>query len=1138
MSGDHTDDNDSQPSSGDRTDYEYGFDPDARNNTAATIYGLARSGGPRLLDLGSGPGIVASHLATADGYDVTCMDADEESLRVAKSRGVGQTVIGNLDEADWAQPLVGRQFDVIILADVLEHLVDPARVLREIEERALLADDGFLVVSIPNAGHEAVIAELMRGRFDYSPTGLLDRTHIRWFTRQTFVELANDAGFEAVELHRTTRSLEQTEFRSTSVEISPDLRREMAELNPEARTYQFIFKLVPGARNAELFRLRAARAELATEVTDLRAEIRSLEALRPRAERADHLEAIVQDRDQRIAQLDFEVKRRDRDLVTTRHALEAARTDLNEAQQAAASHRAVTEQLRAQLAEHRHLVARANTARRDDVAATKEKLDAARKRRENETRRANRAEKEVEKIHSSETWRLGKAVKTGLAPAVWLKRRLDGRKPAPPAKKKTASAPTPTKPSTADQNAFLTPTHRLTEDTELRADYEAELARTTWSGTGTKVAFAIYTDDLDEARGDIYVAVGLGRHLRKLGWDVLYVPRERWDQVSPDTDYLVAMLPTFDPGVLPAGVRPIAWVRNEAQLWSEHASLQVFDAILSSSEAARDVLSAVYAGPIDILPIGVDTDLFRPSEPAPMRNGVATTVNQWGRERQVYAALRRRPITFPLAIYGNHVALDESLEPHRAGLVSYFSLPSLYNQVDAVIDDLNHTTKPYGNVNSRVFEALACGSTVITNSGRGLRELGLDELPAYVADAELHELAETANAGTFDDTTRRLAALVRERHSFAARAATFAALAEGWEDRRPPATEIVGYYPDYTSTNPYQRLLYGALGDDTMVLPVADPFKIVLADRARDAGARFTLHLHWTSPILAPANHEAEATRRLQRVLAELDRIQADGGRLIWTIHNAMPHEPRFPELERTLRQELALRATSIHVMCDRTADEVRDLYHLPQEKVEVIAHSSYLGVYPTVVDRATARERMGFTESDHVLVFLGGIRPYKGVDLLLDAFEVMHAARPETKLLIAGRPGRFPGVDELEDRCRATAGVQANFTTVPDDQLQLYYRAADVAVFPYRRGLNSGAVNLAFTFGVPVVAPGVGCVGELLEPELAESFVPGDVLSLQAALEASLRLRTSEARRAAAAAAAANPPEAMAEAFAALLER
>jgi 2-polyprenyl-3-methyl-5-hydroxy-6-metoxy-1,4-benzoquinol methylase len=255
--------------------YEWEFDPEDWNNTAAAIYRFAREGGNRVLDLGSGPGLVSSHLKTTDGKDVTCLDNDESRLRSAKERGIEHTILGNLEVADWTTPLAGETFDVIIIADVLEHLVHPGEVLRLILHRGLLAPGGFLVVSIPNAAHEAIVAELLTGRFRYRETGLLDSTHLRFFTKDTFFELCERHGFLVTKLHRTKRALEETEFSSVRSDLAPEVRARLSQ-SPESQTYQFVARVDPWTDAPVLAELRQ-RIDTLTQ---------DLDALNKEAERA------------------------------------------------------------------------------------------------------------------------------------------------------------------------------------------------------------------------------------------------------------------------------------------------------------------------------------------------------------------------------------------------------------------------------------------------------------------------------------------------------------------------------------------------------------------------------------------------------------------------------------------------------------------------------------------------------------------------------------------------------------------------------------------------------------------------------------------------------------------------------------
>ncbi len=96
----------------------------------------------------------------------------------------------------WPRP------DCVLFADVLEHLLDPWSTLRSWRERVL--EGGWIVVSLPNVGHHSVVRDLIRGDWRYASEGLLDRTHVRFFTRATAVELVEQANFQIERVRRMT----------------------------------------------------------------------------------------------------------------------------------------------------------------------------------------------------------------------------------------------------------------------------------------------------------------------------------------------------------------------------------------------------------------------------------------------------------------------------------------------------------------------------------------------------------------------------------------------------------------------------------------------------------------------------------------------------------------------------------------------------------------------------------------------------------------------------------------------------------------------------------------------------------------------------------------------------------------------
>ncbi len=149
--------------------------------------------GARVLDIGAGTGTLAKRLRDARGAMIVCVEPDSDRALLARDRGL-EVHMMDLDTFAATNP---EPFDVAILADVIEHLSYPGPVLAT--ARHLLKPSGHLLVSVPNVAHWTLRTALVRGRFDYEPTGLMDATHLRWFTLDSLRRMLEDCGFEVEE---------------------------------------------------------------------------------------------------------------------------------------------------------------------------------------------------------------------------------------------------------------------------------------------------------------------------------------------------------------------------------------------------------------------------------------------------------------------------------------------------------------------------------------------------------------------------------------------------------------------------------------------------------------------------------------------------------------------------------------------------------------------------------------------------------------------------------------------------------------------------------------------------------------------------------------------------------------------------
>jgi len=144
--------------------------------------------GMRALDVGCARGHLLGELALR-GWE--CIGIDSDAADVATCIRCGLSAIELDITADFPASL--GSFDLVVFADVLEHLPDPVRVLRNVH--SLLNPGARVVISVPNVAHLSVRAQLFFGRFQYSTRGILDRTHLRFFTRRTALELLTESGF-------------------------------------------------------------------------------------------------------------------------------------------------------------------------------------------------------------------------------------------------------------------------------------------------------------------------------------------------------------------------------------------------------------------------------------------------------------------------------------------------------------------------------------------------------------------------------------------------------------------------------------------------------------------------------------------------------------------------------------------------------------------------------------------------------------------------------------------------------------------------------------------------------------------------------------------------------------------------------
>ena len=174
--------------------------------------------GSRMLDVGCGTGCVSRIIADTRNAKIIGIEPNSHRAAAARARGL------EVYEEPFTSAIVQQlePFNVILFADVLEHVADPGSFL-QFARRGLLPD-GRVVASVPNVAHWSVRLDLLRGRFDYQPLGIRDATHLRWFTADTVRSLFETNGLQVISLQHTAGVMLAEYYRRPWRWISPDRR--------------------------------------------------------------------------------------------------------------------------------------------------------------------------------------------------------------------------------------------------------------------------------------------------------------------------------------------------------------------------------------------------------------------------------------------------------------------------------------------------------------------------------------------------------------------------------------------------------------------------------------------------------------------------------------------------------------------------------------------------------------------------------------------------------------------------------------------------------------------------------------------------------------------------------------------------
>ncbi len=239
--------------------------------------------------------------------------------------------------------------------------------------------------------------------------------------------------------------------------------------------------------------------------------------------------------------------------------------------------------------------------------------------------------------------------------------------------------------------------------------------------------------------------------------------------------------------------------------------------------------------------------------------------------------------------------------------------------------------------------------------------------------------------------------------------------------------------------------------------------------------------------------------------------IKLLGKRVVFTAHNVnkAKRDSEDSLLNRfTLWTQYRL-ADRIFVHTERMKSELIQEFGVKENAVRVIPFGIYSSLPNTDLTPGVAKKSLGLTNQERTILFFGRIVPYKGLEYLLAAFEKIHTRNPNYRLIIAGEPmkgyeGYLAEIQRTIDGSAYRPHVIQKLQFIPDEETELYFKAADALALPYKDIFQSGVLFVGFTYGLPVIGADVGSFREdILEGKTGYVFKPGDPADLANAIEA-----------------------------------
>lgn len=284
----------------------------------------------------------------------------------------------------------------------------------------------------------------------------------------------------------------------------------------------------------------------------------------------------------------------------------------------------------------------------------------------------------------------------------------------------------------------------------------------------------------------------------------------------------------------------------------------------------------------------------------------------------------------------------------------------------------------------------------------------------------------------------------------------------------PKPSRKVVVLPDAGPENPFQYELVRYLRQQGMTVNIGKKYPLGSTFRALQQHQPDIIYYDWVHSFIVGKSLLWSWVKSLIFVLEIAYTRFFYRAKMVHTLHNLQNHARLWLGLEKVIYGFFLQNCSQIRVYSEETKNAAVERFKLKSERIKVIQDLPYHLYYENKIGKSESRKRLNLNENDFVYLFFGELKPYKGIDNLLKAYAEM--AQPADHLIIAGKSYDAAYFASIKQQADTIPSVSMYHRFIEDEEVQVFFNAADVIVLPFVRIDHSGSVDLALSFSKPVI--------------------------------------------------------------------